>query len=103
MDLQKLVELGERLGYEGQSLREFVQDEQNREREERASRRAHEKEILEKQQEAEQFKAELKFKQDVRLKELDVELEKSRSNDVSLMDRSDVVTIRIKLPKLTNS
>ena len=99
MDLQKLVELGERLHYEGQSLRDFVQDEQNSEREERASRRAHEKEILEKQQE--QFKPELKFKQDIKLKELDVEVERLRANDVNFMDRSDVTTARIKLPTLT--
>ena len=57
--------------------------------------------FLKKQQESEQFKAKLKFKQDIRLKEVDVELGKSRANDVSFMDRSDVATARIKLPKLT--
>ncbi|KAL3860820.1 hypothetical protein ACJMK2_010885, partial [Sinanodonta woodiana] len=47
----ELVELGKQLGYEGETLQQFVKDEQNRERERRAEEREAEKETIQAERE----------------------------------------------------
>ena len=51
--LKELVELGKQLGYEGESLRNFIREEQARERDQRFKERELEKEKIELEREAE--------------------------------------------------
>ena len=101
--LEHLVHLGKELGLEGQELREFVKEEQDRfkaeqdiERDERRRRREHEKDILllEQQKDRERLNLEREVKE-VELKTADLSVRAERSG---LRDGSG--TTKSRTPKL---
>ena len=79
--LGNLLSLGKELGYEGLELREFVQIEQDRDREERRLRREHEKEM--KASEKERLELQQKIDRERLVMEKEIKEMEIRAADVS--------------------
>ena len=101
--LEKLLEIGERLGYKDEDLRKFVSDEQAKERNERQKQREWEAEQKEKEVEQRQKQREWEAEQQEENHQRLVELEKMRqSAQVDTKPSTDTSVVKVKVPKLPN-
>ena len=94
--LGNLLALGKELGYEGLELREFVREEQDREREERRLRREHEKEI----KALEQSNVRERLQMERELKELEIQAADASNRSEQRLSVRDTGTVKSRAPKL---